>query len=82
MGLAPKGISLAVEQQLIRANQNELDKIKFVNSLKDMPNIQGQWFFPHNPMCPVCKGLLIEKLDDIKGLQKLICPKCGYERMK
>jgi hypothetical protein len=82
MGLAPKGISLAVEQQLIKANQNELDKIKFVNSLKEMPNIQGQWFFPRNPMCPVCKGLLIEKMDDCKGFQKLLCPKCGYERKK
>jgi len=82
MGLAPKGISLAVEQQLIKANQNELDKIKFVNSLKEIPNIQGQWFFPRNPMCPVCKGLLIEKMDDDKGFQELMCPKCGYERKK
>lgn len=82
MGLAPKGISLAVEQQLIKANQKELDKIKFVNSLKEIPNIQGQWFFPRNPMCPVCKGLLIEKMDDVKGFQKLVCPKCGFERKK
>ena len=82
MGLAPKGISLAVEQQLIQANKNDLDKIKFVNSLKEMPNIQGQWFFPRNPMCPVCKELLIEKMDNVKGIQKLICPKCGYERKK
>ena len=82
IGLAPKGISLAVEQQLIKANQNELDKINFVNSLKDMPNIQGQWFFPRNPMCPDCKGLLIERMDDIKGFQKLVCLKCGYERKK
>jgi hypothetical protein len=80
MGLAPKGISLAVEQQLVKANQNELDRIKFVKSLKEMPNIQGQWFFPRNPMCPVCKGLLIQKMDNNKGFQKLRCPKCGYER--
>ena len=82
MGLAPKGISLALEQQLIKANENERDKIEFVKSLKEMPNIQGQWFFPRNPMCPVCKGMLIEKMDDIKGFQKLICPKCSYERKK
>jgi len=82
MGLAPKGISLAVEQQLIKANKNELDKIEFVNSLKDIPNFQGQWFFPRNPMCPVCNGLLIEKMDDVKGFQKLECPQCGYERKK
>ncbi len=82
MGLAPKGISLALEQQLIKANESERDKIEFVQSLKEMPNIQGKWFFPRNPMCPVCKGLLIEKMDDIKGFQKLMCPKCGYERKK
>jgi hypothetical protein len=82
MGLAPKGISLAVEQQLIQANKNDSDKLKFVNSLKKMPNIQGQWFFPRNPMCPGCKGLLIEKMDDVKGFQKLECPQCGYERKK
>jgi hypothetical protein len=82
MVLAPKGISIAKEQQLIQANKNELDKIKFVNSLKDKPNIQGQWFFPRNPMCPDCKGLLIEKFDNVKGYQKLVCPQCGYERKK
>ncbi|MHA1193371.1 MAG: hypothetical protein ACTSP9_13960 [Promethearchaeota archaeon] len=82
MGLAPKGISLTKEQQLIQANKNELDKIKFVDSLKEIPNIQGQWFFPRNPMCPVCKGLLIEKMDNIKGYQKFFCPQCGYERKK
>ncbi len=82
MGLAPKGISLAVEQQLIQANKNDPDKINFVNSLKEMPNIQGQWFFPRNPMCPVCKGLLIENMDYVKGYQKLLCPQCGYERKK
>jgi len=82
MGLAPKGISFAVEQQLIQANKNDFDKLEFVNSLKEMPNIQGQWFFPRNPMCPVCKGLLIEKMDDVKGFQKLECPQCGYERKK
>lgn len=82
MGLAPKGISLAVEQQLIQANKNDFDKLKFVNSLKEMPNIQGQWFFPRNPMCPACKGLLIEKMDEVKGFQKLECPQCGYERKK
>lgn len=82
MVLAPKGISIAKEQQLIQANKNELDKIKFVNSLKDMPNIQGQWFFPRNPMCPDCKGLLIEKINYEKDCQMLICPQCGYERKK
>lgn len=82
MGLAPKGISLAVEQQLIKANKNELDKIEFVNSLKEVPNIQGQWFFPRNPMCPVCKGLLVDKMDDVKEFQMLMCPNCGYERKK
>ncbi len=82
MGLAPKGISWAEEQQLIQASKNDLDKIKFVNSLKDTPNIQGQWFFPHNPMCPVCKGLLIEKKDHARGYQKLVCTQCSYERKK
>jgi len=82
MGLAPKGISLALEQQLIKANESERDKIEFVKSLKEMPNIQGQWFFPRNPMCPVCKELLVEKMDDVKELQMLVCPKCGYERKK
>jgi hypothetical protein len=82
MGLAPKGISIAQEQQLIQANKNDLDKINFVNSLKEMPNIRGQWFFPRNPMCPVCKGLLIEKMDHDRSCQMLVCPQCNYERKK
>ena len=83
LGLTPGGISLAEEQQqLIQANKNDLDKIKFVNNLKNIPNIQGQWFFPRNPMCPVCKGMLIEKKDHVKGYQKLMCPQCSYERKK
>ncbi len=82
MGLAPKGISIAQEQQLIQANKNNLDKINFVNSLKELPNIQGQWFFPRNPMCPFCKGLLVEKMDYDISCQKLVCPQCNYERKK
>ena len=70
------------EQQLIKLNKNEIDKIEFINSLKSLPNIQGQWFFSHNPMCPVCKGLLIESMDYVKGYKKLVCPQCGYERKK
>jgi hypothetical protein len=78
--LEPKGKSLVEEQQLIRVNKEEFDKVDFVNSLKSIPNIQGQWFFPRNPMCPVCKGLLIENMDYVKGFKKLVCPQCGYER--
>ena len=80
--LEPKGLSLVEEQQLVKLNKKDLDKIEFVNSLKNIPNIQGQWFFPRNPMCPVCKGLLIENMDYVKGYKKLVCPECGYERKK
>ncbi|MHA1669027.1 MAG: hypothetical protein ACTSV5_00460 [Promethearchaeota archaeon] len=82
MVLAPKGISLVKEQQLIQASKSDREKIDFVNSLKEMTNVQGQWFFPRNPMCPVCKGLLIENMDYVKGYKKLVCPQCGYERKK
>ncbi|TFG17426.1 MAG: hypothetical protein EU533_08295 [Promethearchaeota archaeon] len=80
--LKPKGLSLVEEQQLITLNKNDFEKIDFVKSLKNMPNIQGQWFFPHNPMCPVCKGLLVENMDYVKGYKKFVCPQCGYERKK
>jgi hypothetical protein len=80
--LRPKGKSLVEEQQLIKLNKNDVDKIEFVNSLKTIPNIQGQWFFSNNPMCPICKGLLIESMDYVKGYKKLVCPQCGYERKK
>ncbi|MFW9880517.1 MAG: hypothetical protein ACFFG0_46200, partial [Candidatus Thorarchaeota archaeon] len=39
MVLAPKGKSIAEEQQLLHVNKKDLEKLKFNNMLKQMPNI-------------------------------------------
>jgi len=44
MMLAPKGKSIAEENQIFQINKSQVDKLKFVNTLGDMPNIGGKWF--------------------------------------
>ena len=79
MVLAPKGKSIAEEQQLLRVNKNELDKEKLTNMLKQIPNINGQWFPTYSPRCPNCNRLITEIKGFNVGLLKLKCPYCGYQ---
>jgi hypothetical protein len=78
--LAPKGKSIAEEQQLLQVNKSELDKLKFQNMLKQMPNIKGQWFPEYSPRCPNCNRVVTQ----IKGFNlaffKFTCPYCGYQK--
>ncbi|MFX0020874.1 MAG: hypothetical protein ACFE9S_00990 [Candidatus Hermodarchaeota archaeon] len=78
--LAPKGKSIAEEQQLLHVNKSELDKLKFQNMLKQMPNIKGQWFPEYSPRCPNCNKVISQ----IKGFNlaflKFKCPYCGYKK--
>ena len=84
MILAPKGKSIAEEYQVFQINKNKLDKLKFVNTLGQMPNITGQWFPSFEPKCPICNELMtqISGLDYKIGFSPLICPRCGYKKMK
>ncbi|MFX0135033.1 MAG: hypothetical protein ACFFDN_15435 [Candidatus Hodarchaeota archaeon] len=82
MVLAPKGKSIAEEQQLLHVNKNDLEKLNFNNMLKQMPNIKGQWFPTFEAKCPICNGMLTELKDYGVGFGKLVCPKCGYKKFK
>ncbi|MFX1387695.1 MAG: hypothetical protein ACFE9M_10810 [Promethearchaeota archaeon] len=82
MVLAPKGKSIAEEQQLLQINKQYLEKLKFNNMLKQMPNIEGQWFPVFEAKCPICNGMLTEIKDYGVGFGKLVCPKCGYKKNK
>ncbi len=82
MILGAKGKSIAEEQQLFRFNKDYFNRLKISNVLRNMPNIQGQWFPAHKPRCPLCNGLLAEIQDYKIGFGKLICPQCGYEMKK
>ncbi len=78
--LTPKGKSIAEEQQLIRMDKQDLDTMQFINLLKKMPNIKGQWFPSFEPKCPICNEILTVIKDYKVGFGKLICPRCGYEK--
>jgi hypothetical protein len=78
--LVPKGKSIAEEQQLLPISESKLDNLKFINTLKKMPNIKGEWFPSFDPRCPVCKGIMTELKDYKLGFKKLVCPQCGYEK--
>jgi hypothetical protein len=82
MILAPKGKSLAEEQQLFQISAKDLEKVKFNNILKQLPNIKGQWFPTFEAKCPICNGMLTEIKDYGVGFGKLVCPKCGYKKNK
>ena len=79
MVLAPKGKSVAEEQQLLQIGKKDLEKLKFNAMLKQMPNIQGQWFPEYSPSCPNCNKVIIEIKGLNVGLLKLKCPYCGYQ---
>ncbi|MHA1985882.1 MAG: hypothetical protein ACW98D_04505 [Promethearchaeota archaeon] len=81
MVLGPKGKSIAEEQQLLQIGKNDLEKLKFNAMLKQMPNIQGQWFPEYSPRCPNCNKLITEIKGFNVGLLKLKCPYCGYQAM-
>lgn len=82
MVLAPKGKSIAEEQQLLYVNNKDLDKLKFNDMLIQMPNIKGQWFPEYSPRCPNCNKLITEIKGFNVGLAKFICPYCGYQKIK
>jgi len=84
MILAPKGKSIAEENQIFQINKNKLDKLKFVNTLGRIPNITGQWFPSFEPKCPICNELMtqISGLDYKIGFNPLVCPRCGYKKSK
>jgi hypothetical protein len=77
--LAPKGKSIAEEQQLIQVDKKTLEKLKRINKLKQMPNIKGQWFPTSEVKCPICKGPLTEISDYKVGF---VCPRCGFKKVK
>jgi len=79
MVLAPKGKSIAEEQQLFQINKKDLEKLQFVNTLKQIPNIRGQWFPTFDVKCPICKGPLTEVYSHEVGL---VCQRCGFKKVK
>ena len=79
MVLAPKGKSIAEEQQLLQINKQDLERLKFVNTLKHMPNIKGHWFPTYDVKCPICNGPLTQVYAPKVGL---ICQLCGFKKVK
>lgn len=79
MVLAPRGKSIAEEQQLLQINENDLEKLKYINTLKQMPNIKGQWFPTTELKCPICNTPLTQVYSQEVGL---ICQNCGFKKVK
>ena len=79
MVLAPKGKSIAEEQQLLRIYKQDFERLKFINTLKQMPNIKGQWFPTSDLKCPICNGPLTQVYSPKVGLK---CQTCGFKKVK
>ena len=77
--LGPKGKSIAEDQQLLQINKKDLEKLQYYNTLKQMPNIKGQWFPTFDVKCPICKGPLTEVYSHEVGL---VCQRCGFKKVK
>jgi hypothetical protein len=77
--LTAKGKSIAEDFQSLEFNKAQQDKLKFLQELKNLPNIKGQWFPTFDPNCPKCNTPLMNLASYQIGIGKLICPKCGYE---
>ena len=80
--LASRRKSIAEGQQLFQVDKDYLEKLKYIRALKDIPNIQGIWFPSYDPKCPICNSFMSEIKDYKVGFGKLICPRCGYEKIK
>lgn len=80
--LKAKGKSIAQDAQSVKLTQTQLNQLKYIQELKSIPNIKGQWFPTITPKCPKCNTSLIEMSSYQIGFGKLICPKCGYEIAK
>ena len=80
MVLVPKGKSIAEKQQLLQVNKKDLEKLKYNNIIKQMPNIKGQWFPEYSPRCPNCNKLITEIKGFNVGFIKLKCPYCGHQK--
>lgn len=81
MVLAPKGKSIAQEQQFFQISKANLEKLKFENILRQMPNVKGQWFPEYSFRCPNCNKLITEIKGFNVGFIKLKCPYCGYQKL-
>jgi len=79
--LAPKGKSIAQEQQPIPIKKELLKNLQLQNYLSNIPNIQGQWFPSFAPKCPICNVELVGMENYQIGFGKMICPRCGYKKL-
>jgi len=79
MVLAPKGKSIAEEQQMLQINEKDLERVQFINTLKQMPNIKGHWFPTSELKCPICNGPLTQLYSNEVGL---VCQQCGFKKVK
>ncbi|MBD3214347.1 MAG: hypothetical protein GF311_17180 [Candidatus Lokiarchaeota archaeon] len=80
--LKAKGKSIAEEQQKFDIKDANLEKIKLMEYLKEVPNVDGQWFPNFAPKCPVCNAQLTNIKGYRVGFGKLVCTRCGYEKNK
>jgi len=82
MILGSKGKSIAEESQLFQFNKKDAEKLKYVDTLKNMPNIQGQWFPSVTYRCPICNNeVSMVQNYAVVGVSNLVCPQCGHKKM-
>jgi DNA-directed RNA polymerase subunit RPC12/RpoP len=83
MILAPKGKSIAEEQQVVQINKAQINKIKNIQELGQLPNISGQWFPTTEFRCPNCNRLLGNVVGQKFSVRKgqIVCPYCGYKQV-
>jgi DNA-directed RNA polymerase subunit RPC12/RpoP len=82
MILAPKGKSIAEEQQLVQISKARINKLQNIQELGHLPNISGQWFPTTEIRCPSCNKLLVNiaNLNQKIGFGQFVCPYCGYKK--
>ena len=74
--------SFSIISKKIIFEKNSLEKLNYLRSLKDVPNIQGAWYPSNDPRYPICNSFISEIKDYKIGFGKLVCKKCGYEKKK
>jgi hypothetical protein len=80
MMLTPKGKSIAEDLQSTQFSKQQIQYLNFLNTLKEIPNIRGEWFYA--PRCPQCNQIMVRMRGEKKDSIRLVCPHCGYSSKK
>lgn len=82
MYFRPRGKSIAEDVASLITDKQKLEKMNYMRSLANQPNIQGQWFPTFELRCPSCDKIIAKVTSYQASFGNMKCPFCGYKEVK